>query len=642
MITNKGNLTINDTVGTGVINGVGGNNYNIAIWADGGKVTIAGGTITNKGATGGENDTQFDLIYVKNGGEVVITGGMFIAENPAWTLNVHNTTGGKITVSGGEFVGYDPMADDATKESFLAEGLHAADVDGDGIFTLHEIVTVTDAAVAPTCVATGLTEGSHCSVCDKILVAQEVVEATGHAEETVAGKAPTCTATGLTDGTKCSVCGETITAQTEIPALGHAEETVAGKAPTCTATGLTDGTKCSVCGETIIAQTEIPALGHSYTYVPNADGETHDATCGTCGDTFNAAHTSTDGICTACGAEEKIACEHIDENADAKCDLCGELNVDESLAFSATPFNLGADIQAILQVKHVKASSTFVIDTYKVFATKNGVETEVGLLVANENSKKTIKTYGFSLTVAAKEMTDVVSLRIVATNNDGKVYSSAPINWTAKQAIIDALNSEINKTDDKTINKRYLLVNMLAYGAAAQNYFGYNNGEEQLATYNLPDAFKPYLVTETPDMETIAKTNDSTQTYKHKKYAFNLSSRVEVISQYTINRADNKNDFKAVVVQTHIAPDGTETTREYTINGADCLKSGTTFGVYFKDFNSHEMRDTITVTLYKGNTVVNQAQTFSAESVLASGDVDAALAKAMMIYGDCAWTYFDK
>lgn len=39
---------------------------------------------------------------------------------------------------------------------------------------------VVDAAVAPTCTETGLTEGKHCSVCEKVLVEQTVVEALGH------------------------------------------------------------------------------------------------------------------------------------------------------------------------------------------------------------------------------------------------------------------------------------------------------------------------------------------------------------------------------------------------------------------------------------------------------------------------------
>ncbi len=42
---------------------------------------------------------------------------------------------------------------------------------------------VVDAAVAPTCTATGLTEGKHCSVCNTVLVAQNVVPANGHSYE---------------------------------------------------------------------------------------------------------------------------------------------------------------------------------------------------------------------------------------------------------------------------------------------------------------------------------------------------------------------------------------------------------------------------------------------------------------------------
>ncbi|MBE5970992.1 MAG: hypothetical protein E7246_00525 [Lachnoclostridium sp.] len=122
---------------------------------------------------------------------------------------------------------------------------------------------VIDAAVAPTCTATGLTEGKHCSACNEVLAAQTVVEALGHTEVVDAAKAPTCTETGLTEGKHCSACNEVLVAQTVVDALGHTEVIDAAVSPTCTETGLTEGKHCSVCNEVLVAQTVVDALGHT-------------------------------------------------------------------------------------------------------------------------------------------------------------------------------------------------------------------------------------------------------------------------------------------------------------------------------------------------------------------------------------------
>ncbi|MBR3552097.1 MAG: hypothetical protein IKN72_01775 [Clostridia bacterium] len=65
-----------------------------------------------------------------------------------------------------------------------------------------------DAAVAPTCTETGLTEGKHCSVCGEAFVVQDVVPATGnHTTELVGAKEATATEDGYTGDEVCSVCG---------------------------------------------------------------------------------------------------------------------------------------------------------------------------------------------------------------------------------------------------------------------------------------------------------------------------------------------------------------------------------------------------------------------------------------------------
>ena len=121
---------------------------------------------------------------------------------------------------------------------------------------------VTDAAVAATCETDGKTEGSHCSVCGKVLVKQETVKATGHKPVTDAAVAATCETDGKTEGSHCFVCGKVLTEQKTIPAFGHTWDTgKITKEAACETKGVKTYT-CETCKKT--RTEEIPALVHKF------------------------------------------------------------------------------------------------------------------------------------------------------------------------------------------------------------------------------------------------------------------------------------------------------------------------------------------------------------------------------------------
>ena len=168
--------------------------------------------------------------------------------------------------------------------------------------------------ISPTCSATGLTDGTRCSVCGDPIVAQQTIDKLPHTPETVLGTAATCLSTGLTDGSKCSVCGEPIVEQETIAKLPHTEETIPGTSPTCTSTGLTDGKKCSVCGTETVAQEPIAKADHTEEIIPGIAatcteyGSTDGKKCSVCKEILLSqvqipplGHSFSNGSCTSCG-----------------------------------------------------------------------------------------------------------------------------------------------------------------------------------------------------------------------------------------------------------------------------------------------------------------------------------------------------
>ncbi|MBS7263719.1 MAG: type II secretion system protein [Eubacteriales bacterium] len=134
-----------------------------------------------------------------------------------------------------------------------------------------------------TCTETGLTEGKKCSVCGKVIVAQEIIPAKGHTPLEgpmgyVAGKEATCTELGLTASRKCAYCNELIEKQEVIPALGHDKAPYgASFSATCDREGNEAGEWCRRCQTIFVQPKTTPKLGHNM--VKNEGEEDSPATC---------------------------------------------------------------------------------------------------------------------------------------------------------------------------------------------------------------------------------------------------------------------------------------------------------------------------------------------------------------------------
>ncbi|MBO7219226.1 MAG: hypothetical protein J6V40_04555, partial [Clostridia bacterium] len=163
---------------------------------------------------------------------------------------------------------HNTVSHEALAPTCLEAGHNAYETCVDCAYTTYEEIAalghhaVVDAAVAATCTATGLTEGSHCDRCGAILVAQEKVAIIPHSTVNHNGMAATCTVSGYAPYVTCEHCD--YTTYQVIPALGHNEVVDAAVAPTCTSNGLTAGSHCDRCDEILVAQDTINMIPHTH------------------------------------------------------------------------------------------------------------------------------------------------------------------------------------------------------------------------------------------------------------------------------------------------------------------------------------------------------------------------------------------
>ena len=215
-----------------------------------------------------------------------------------------------------------------------------------GIWHVHNSVKV-DAKEA-TCTEKGNTDGTKCSVCNKILSGVEEIPANGHQwDKGSITTAPTCTEDGVKTFT-CLVCDATKTEKVEKKGHISAEAVRENEIKsTCTVKGSYDEVVyCKVCGNVISRVTKtIDALGHTpgeakreNVVEPSCmvDGRYEEVVyCSVCNDEISRVNKTIDatGHTPVEVSEVPATCTEPGKKAGTKCDVCGE----ELSGFEAIP-----------------------------------------------------------------------------------------------------------------------------------------------------------------------------------------------------------------------------------------------------------------------------------------------------------------
>ena len=213
----------------------------------------------------------------------------------------------------------------------------------------------------------------------------------------------------------------------------HNLVTDAGVGATCTQDGLSEGEHCTECGEVTWPQEVIPATGHSY---------------------------GADDVCTVCGAVRVYTITAGDWKMDL--DSVIYLNYYPTVTGFDEDFDYAANGGYILWTGEEAPSSRNVMYP----GAENCVVIE-NCWYQNDNGQWYVR----SPEIYAKNLGDMIYIRPYVIVKERYIYGACWY-YSAAWFCYDKLSSATEREDD-----RYVCAALLAYGAAAQTYFGYATDE---------------------------------------------------------------------------------------------------------------------------------------------------------------------
>ena len=233
-------------------------------------------------------------------------------------------------------------------------------------------------------------------------------------------------------------------------------------------------------------------------------------------------------------------------------------------------------------------------------------------------------------------MGDTITATLYATYGDG-VYEGATLNYSVALYCTRMLNNSAVVNNAAYAELRTLLVDLLNYGAAAQNYTCYKT--DSLVNKDLTEAQKAWGTSTTPEL-----TSKTAITNRIQSPVAGWKTAILVLDDsVTIHLIFSATDVSgmSMKITTDANPEGWVISQEDFVYDSE----NNYYYVDFGELHAGQMRQCIYATVYSGDTAVSHTLRYSIESYAASfaANTDyptvADLVKAMMRYGDAAYNF---
>ena len=300
-----------------------------------------------------------------------------------------------------------------------------------------------------------------------------------------------------------------------------------------------------------------------------------------------------------------------------------------SATLSAYNISFGGDIAMNFRYRVIDPDTLLLYhDAYVEFIVPSTSGNKTTIVYLKDAKLDSQGRYVFTVYLAAAQMTDIVSLRMVYDENTfGKTY----------QFTVREYADYIFENED--IEKAYpgitdLLYAMLNYGGYAQEYFGYNT--ENLANARLyADGKNPVLTDNISDNSAICTTGDASG-ISFSGWKIALLSKTTARIYFTLN-GGGISDYTFKL-----------TTPNGAVKELNAVKDGERYRVDVRDIGAGNLDNVYTVTVTNKNDSTTASIEFSATcyvSSVLSSSADANLinlVKALKLYSDAANAYINK